>query len=102
MTATPSVVWAQREKIVFVTINVSDVKDPEIKVEGNNGKIITTIFNPIPYLFQVEKNSLYFKGTAAADKKVYELNMKLLKEIELSLNMPIFVLWTWKWHQLTR
>ena len=33
MTATPSVVWAQREKIVFVTINVSDVKDPEIKVK---------------------------------------------------------------------
>ena len=32
MTATPSVSWAQREKIVFVTINVSDVKDPEIKV----------------------------------------------------------------------
>ena len=32
MTATPSVSWAQREKIVFVTINVSDVKEPEIKV----------------------------------------------------------------------
>merc|ERR1712112_536284 len=30
----------------------------------------------------VEKNSLYFKGTAAVDKKVYELNMKLLKEID--------------------
>ena len=30
----------------------------------------------------MEKNSLYFKGTAAADKKVYELNMKLLKEID--------------------
>ena len=27
-------------------------------------------------------SSLYFKGTAAADKKVYELNMKLLKEID--------------------
>jgi len=58
---TPSVTWAQRPKIVFVTINVSDVQDPDIKVE---------------------KNSLYFKGTAAADKKVYELTMKLLKEID--------------------
>ena len=44
MTATPSVVWAQREKIVFVTINVSDVKDPEIKVEGTEGKITTIEF----------------------------------------------------------
>ena len=44
MTATPSVVWAQREKIVFVTINVSDVKDPEIKVKVKGTKgIITTI-----------------------------------------------------------
>ena len=33
-------------------------------------------------IFQVEKNSLYFKGIAEADKKVYEVNMKLLKEID--------------------
>ena len=38
MTATPSVSWAQREKIVFVTINVSDVKDPEIKVSLKDRK----------------------------------------------------------------
>ena len=31
-TATPSVTWAQRPKIVFVTINVSDVTNPDIKV----------------------------------------------------------------------
>jgi len=58
---TPSVSWAQREKIVFVTINVSDVKDPDIKVE---------------------KDSLHFKGTGSADQKLYEVNMKLLKEID--------------------
>ena len=29
---TPSVSWAQRPKIVFVTINVSDVNNPDIKV----------------------------------------------------------------------
>ena len=32
---TPSVSWAQRPKIVFVTINVSDVVDPDIKVGIN-------------------------------------------------------------------
>merc|ERR1711874_556365 len=58
---TPSVSWAQRGKIVFVTINVSDVKDPDIKVE---------------------KDSLHFKGTGSADQKLYEVNMKLLKEID--------------------
>ena len=83
MTATPSVSWAQREKIVFVTINVSDVKEPEIKVTVQCSerlkKWITTINS---FHFQVEKNSLYFKGTAAADKKVYEITMKLLKEID--------------------
>ena len=31
---------------------------------------------------QVEKNSLHFKGSVAADKNVYELNLKLLKEIQ--------------------
>lgn len=29
---TPSVSWAQRPKIIFLTINVSDVEKPEIKV----------------------------------------------------------------------
>ena len=31
---TPSVSWAQRPKIVFVTINVSDVNNPDIKVRN--------------------------------------------------------------------
>jgi len=60
-TLTPGVAWAQREKIVFVTINVSDVTNPEIKVE---------------------KDSLYFKGAGGADKKVYEITIKLNKEID--------------------
>merc|ERR1712066_787991 len=60
-TATPSVTWAQRPKIVFVTINVSDVTNPDIKVE---------------------KDSLLFKGTGGADQKLYEVNMKLFKEID--------------------
>ena len=36
---TPSVSWAQRPKIVFVTINVSDVVDPDIKV----GRGVTSV-----------------------------------------------------------
>merc|ERR1712098_32238 len=57
----PQVTWAQRNKIVFLTVNVSDLIDPEIKVE---------------------KDSLYVKGVAAADKLTYEVNMKFLKEID--------------------
>merc|ERR1719186_1114078 len=60
-TLIPAVVGAQRQKIVFVTINVSDVTNPEIKVE---------------------KDSLHFKGTGGADHKVYEITMKFLKEID--------------------
>ena len=33
---TPSVSWAQRPKLVFVTINVSDVVDPDIKVNTDS------------------------------------------------------------------
>merc|ERR1712130_563919 len=64
-TATPSVTWAQRPKIVFVTINVSDVTNPDIKVE---------------------KDSLFFKGTGGADQKLYEVTMKLFKEIDPEKN----------------
>ena len=57
---TPSVSWAQRPKIIFLTINVSDIENPEIKVE---------------------KDSLFFKGTGGAEKAAFELNMKFLKEV---------------------
>ena len=57
---TPSVSWAQRPSIIFLTINVSDVTEPEIKVE---------------------KGSLHFKGIGGADKKAFELNMNFMKEV---------------------
>ena len=41
---TPSVSWAQRPKIVFVTINVSDVNNPDIKVRN---KITQIMDSPI-------------------------------------------------------
>ena len=77
-TLIPAVAWAQRQKIVFVTINVSDVTNPEIKVK----LVQVTPFLQINVRVQVEKDSLYFKGTGGADHKVYEITMKLLKEID--------------------
>jgi len=53
--------WAQRPHLVFITINVSDCENPEIKVE---------------------KDSLYFKGTGGPDKKLFETNLKLFGEIK--------------------
>ena len=35
---TPSVSWAQRPSIIFLTINVSDVTEPQIKVERGDGR----------------------------------------------------------------
>merc|ERR1719461_1406581 len=59
--ATPSVSWAQRPKLLFITINVSDCKTPDIKLE---------------------KDSLSFKGVGEADKKEYAVTLKFLKEID--------------------
>ena len=52
----PSVSWAQRHNLIFLTINVEDVKNPEIKVE---------------------ENRLYFKGTGGTDKKTYEADLEM-------------------------
>ena len=63
----PSVSWAQRNNLIFLTINVEDVKNPEIKVE---------------------ENRLYFKGTGGTDKKTYEADM----EMYAPLNSEVSVL----------
>ncbi|XP_043229604.1 co-chaperone protein daf-41-like isoform X1 [Amphibalanus amphitrite] len=52
----PSISWAQRSNLIFLTINVEDVTKPEIKVE---------------------ENRLYFKGTGGSDKKTYEADLEL-------------------------
>ncbi|CAH1168293.1 unnamed protein product [Phyllotreta striolata] len=57
----PPVMWAQRSSVVFLTINLEDVKDPEIK------------FN---------KDSVYFKGTGGVENKNYEVTIPLYKEID--------------------
>jgi len=57
----PPVMWAQRSPVVFLTINLEDCRDPEIK------------FN---------KDSVYFKGTGGVEKKDYEVTIPLNKEID--------------------
>ena len=76
---TPSVSWAQRPKIIFLTINVSDVENPEIKVITSTSVNCSGCINV--FVSQVEKDSLVFKGTGGAKKSAFELNMKFLKEV---------------------
>ncbi|KAK5646461.1 hypothetical protein RI129_004925 [Pyrocoelia pectoralis] len=58
----PPVMWAQRSNVVFLTINLEDTKDPEIKVN---------------------KDSVYFKGVGGVEKKLYEVVIPLYKEIDV-------------------
>lgn len=53
--------WAQRSAVVFLTINLEDVKNPEIKFS---------------------KDSVYFKGTGGLEKRDYEVTIPLYKEID--------------------
>nr|CAI5836400.1 unnamed protein product [Callosobruchus analis] len=57
----PPVMWAQRSAVVFLTICLEDVKNPEIKFS---------------------KDSVYFKGTGGVEKKTYEVTIPLYKEID--------------------
>ncbi|KAG5890573.1 hypothetical protein JTB14_012701 [Gonioctena quinquepunctata] len=61
----PPVMWAQRSSVIFLTINVEDCKEPEVK------------FN---------KDSVYFKGTGGVEKKDYEVTIPLYKEIDPDLS----------------
>ncbi|XP_018579006.1 co-chaperone protein daf-41 [Anoplophora glabripennis] len=60
-TLPPPVMWAQRSAVVFLTINLEDVKDPQIKFS---------------------KDSVFFKGTGGVEKKDYEVTISLYKEID--------------------
>ncbi|XP_037089273.1 co-chaperone protein daf-41-like [Pollicipes pollicipes] len=57
----PPVTWAQRNNLIFLTINVEDVKDADIKVE---------------------ESRLHFKGTGGSDKKTYEADMEFYGSID--------------------
>jgi hypothetical protein len=57
----PLVLWAQREDLLFVTINVADCKDEQLKLS---------------------EQGLSFKGVAAgADKKTYECDLEFYAAI---------------------
>lgn len=56
----PPVTWAQRNDLIFLTVYIEDVKNPEVKVEGNK---------------------LHVKGAGGPEKKIYEVDMELYKEI---------------------
>jgi prostaglandin-E synthase len=57
----PIVLWAQRKDVLFLTIQVDECKNPEIKIEGDK---------------------LIFKGIGGADKKNYEVTLEFFKEID--------------------
>lgn len=57
----PTVMWAQRPKLVFLTICLSDCQKPEIKVE---------------------KNRMSFRGVGGTDKKEHACDIEFLKEID--------------------
>ena len=83
MSLTPSVTWAQRNNLIFLSINVPDVALPEIKVSLLFGlfTVPEVLIISLSLSLQVEKDSLYFKGVGGADKKTYELTMKFFKEV---------------------
>jgi len=57
----PPVMWAQRSAVIFMTINLEDAKNPDIKIN---------------------KDSIYFKGVGGVEKKLYEVTIPLYKEID--------------------
>ena len=69
------VTWAQRPGMIILTICLEDCKDPEIKVESDK---------------------LYFKGVGGPDKKLHEVTINFLHDIDpevrnLSIKLKTFV-----------
>ncbi|XP_060517695.1 prostaglandin E synthase 3 [Cylas formicarius] len=57
----PPVMWAQNANVIFLTINLEDVRDPDIKFT---------------------KDTVYFHGTGGLEKKEYEVTINLYNEID--------------------
>lgn len=57
----PSVMWAQRNNIIFLTICLEDCKNPEIKIDSDK---------------------VYFHGIGGTEKKDHEITISLFKEID--------------------
>ena len=61
----PGCMWAQRPKHILLTVCLTDVKDPQIKVEPDK---------------------LYFKGVGGTDMKEHEVSMEFFKKIDVEVN----------------
>ena len=57
---TPPVIWAQRADRIYLTINLEDVENTEIKLE---------------------EKQLYFKGKGGTDKKWFELTVEFYSDV---------------------
>jgi hypothetical protein len=57
----PSVMWAQRNNVIFLTICLEDCKNPEIKIANDK---------------------VYFHGVGGTEKKNHEVTIPLFKEID--------------------
>lgn len=57
----PSVMWAQRNNVIFLTICLEDCKNPEIKIDNDK---------------------VYFSGVGGTEKKNHEVTIPLFKEID--------------------
>ena len=66
----PSCLWAQRPKHIILSIQLTDVKDPVIKVEPSK---------------------LYFKGVGGTDMKEYEVEMGFFKNIDVEVDIKVLI-----------
>ncbi|PSN41938.1 hypothetical protein C0J52_06425 [Blattella germanica] len=57
----PSVMWAQRNNVIFLTICLEDCKNPNIKIDNDK---------------------IYFYGVGGTEKKKHEVTIPLFKEID--------------------
>ena len=64
MTPPPGCMWAQRPKHIILTICLTDVKEPTIKVEPTR---------------------LHFKGVGGTEMKEYEVDMEFFKQIDVEV-----------------
>ena len=66
----PSVKWAQRKDLIYLTIDVEDI-DPKVEVKLDN-------------------STLYFHGKAGHDKKTYEVRLEFYEEVDPKVGVTHF------------
>lgn len=61
----PSVKWAQRSDVLFITIDLPDAKDVKLKLEP--------------------EGKFYFSATSGPEKLLYELDIDLYDEVDVNV-----------------